>query len=681
MDKPVFPRLSVSDILVMGGVAVAYVVFARIGLSLAFETRQVTAVWPPTGIALAALLIWGYRIWPGIWIGAFLTNAFAAEPLWTAAAIAAGNTAGPLAGAIVLRKVVGFDNRMERLRDVLGLVTFGSLLAMAINATNGVFELAVAHIVPWSAYGPVWLRWWAGDAMGALIVAPLVLTFFADRGPSRREGGITEAILLFGGVGVLAWLSFSGTGLRPFPIYPFVIWAALRFRQRETAIVIGIIATLAVWCSVRGFGPFGTGQLDQRLTLLLAYMAALAVTGQVLAAVRAEWRGTSERLEAALERSMRIAQKLQTAFLPKQLPRRDDLRLDAVYITARREALIGGDWYDAFELGDGRIAISIGDVTGHGLDAAVAAGRIRQGINAASLDTADPSAILRKVNRTLKFQDDAMATALVAVVDRERETISYASAGHPPPIVAGPTIPVQSLKYGGLPLGVADAAEYQTHGFRLERDAVVLFYTDGLTEFDRDIDRVEAMLRNGVSRLVGDTSIAHPALVLQRDIMGAESPLDDTALLVLQLSPFVEPDPLAGGNELRQTWYFQSDDVYSAHAARHTIMSFLRHFAAADADLFRSELILGEILSNTTEHAPGPVTVEVDWTSARPIVTVFDSGPGMALSAPALPTDVLTESGRGLFLIATLSAKVHVEASPGGGTTMRVTLPVARDGF
>lgn len=681
MRKLASSRPLLRDILIAAGVAIAYVVFAKIGLSLAFQTRQVTAVWPPTGIAVAALLLWGYRVWPGVWAGAFLSNVFAAEPAWAAALIACGNTAAPLIGVAILRNVVGFDVALERLRDALGLVVIGGPLAMIVSATNGVVALALAGLIPWSSWSSVWVVWWAGDALGVVLVAPLVLTLFGrSRLSGRREGGIVELIALYGGVVVMTWESFSGTGLRPFPVYPFVIWAALRYRQRETAVTIVLVSALAIAGTIRGLGPFGTGQFDHRLVLLEAYMAALAVTGLVLSAVRAEWRISENRLEAALEQSLRVAQKLQAAFLPKQLPRRDDLRLDALYLTARREALIGGDWYDAFELGDGRIVISIGDVTGHGVDAAVTAGRIRQGINAAALDTSDPSVILRKVNRTLQFQDDAVATALVAIVDRELRTMQYASAGHPPPIVAGPTIPAQSLLYGGLPLGVIDAAEFQTHGFRLERDAVVLFYTDGLTEFNRRLDDTEAMLRKAVESLVGDTATASPALEVQRSVMGAESPLDDTALLVLQLSPVVEADPLAGATELRQTWYFQSSDVYSAHAARHTLMTFLRHFAENGADLFRTELILGEILSNTAEHAPGPVTVEIDWTNHRPIVTVFDSGPGLSLVAPALPSDTLTENGRGLFLISTLAADVHVEATPGGGTTMRVTLPVSRNG-
>lgn len=166
-------------------VAVAYVAAAKLGFTLAFTTKQVTAVWPPSGIALAALLLWGYRVWPGIWLGAFASNALSSEPVWTAAAIASGNTLAPVFGNFLLRRFGSFENALERVRDVLLLALFGSAIAMTVSATNGVVELALARIVPWSAFLSVWWVWWAGDAMGVLFVTPLLLT--VDR---RQTEGI-----------------------------------------------------------------------------------------------------------------------------------------------------------------------------------------------------------------------------------------------------------------------------------------------------------------------------------------------------------------------------------------------------------------------------------------------------------------------------------------------------------
>jgi integral membrane sensor domain MASE1 len=135
-------------------VAAAYVAFAKIGFELAFATKQVTAVWPPTGIAVAALLLWGDRVWPGIWLGAFIGNAISDEPLLTAAGIAMGNTFGPLFAALLLRKLADFDNTLARVRDVLALTALGAATAMCVTATNGVVNLAAAGLISWSAAPP-----------------------------------------------------------------------------------------------------------------------------------------------------------------------------------------------------------------------------------------------------------------------------------------------------------------------------------------------------------------------------------------------------------------------------------------------------------------------------------------------------------------------------------------------
>src|SRR5580704_14326000 len=164
-------------ILLPLSVAIAYVVAAKLGFTLAFTTKQVTAVWPPTGIALAALLLWGYRVWPGIWVGAFVSNALSSEPVWTAAAIATGNTLAPVFGNFLLRRFGGFENTLERVRDVLLLALFGAAIAMTVSATNGVVDLALARIVPWSAFPSVWWVWWTGHGMGVLFVAALLVTW------------------------------------------------------------------------------------------------------------------------------------------------------------------------------------------------------------------------------------------------------------------------------------------------------------------------------------------------------------------------------------------------------------------------------------------------------------------------------------------------------------------------
>ena len=648
-------------------VAVAYVAAAKLGFTLAFTTKQVTAVWPPTGIALAALLLWGYRVWPGIWLGAFASNALSSEPVWTAAAIATGNTLAPVFGNFLLQRFGGFENALERVRDVLLLALFGSAIAMTISATNGVFELALARFVPWSDFLSVWWVWWAGDAMGVLFVTPLLLTWIGPRQKESAEGGTFELAALATTLLASSSISFLSNYPLRLSVYPFIIWTALRFRQREMTAAIAVISGLAIWATSHGLGPWASGSLDSRLIQLDSWMSVLAITGLVLGAITAERRAARLDLQELLTQTKRSAVTLQTAFLPEHLPQRYNVRCDVLYIAAEREALIGGDWYDAFDLPDGRIAFSIGDVTGHGLDAAVTAARLRRSIFAAAHDTADPAEILTKADHVLGSRHEAPATALVAILSRDLSTLRYASAGHPPPIVAGPRTPARLLSPGGLPFGIGIPIGTQTHAVALEPDAAILFYTDGLTEFKRDIVRTERAVLQAVTRLVDDPHVDRPAVFIQRSVMGSQRPADDTVLLVVQLSA-----------SLQKSWNCDSRDPLSAQTLRREITHFIRSLAPNEDELFRTELIIGEALANTVEHAPGSVSVDIDWTDAYPVVVVSDAGPGLSRFVPTLPADALNENGRGLFLIASLARDVKIEAQPGVGTRMRIVLPMKR---
>ena len=427
-------------LLILLLVALAYVIGAKAGFTLAFTTKQVTAVWPPTGIALAALLLWGYRVWPAIWVGAFAVNWVSAEPIWTAAAIATGNTLAPVFGTFLLRRVGGFENALERVRDVLLLALFGSAIAMAVSASNGVIQLALARIIPWNALPSVWWVWWAGDAMGVLFVTPLLLTWTTSiQRKERAEGGTLELTILFIALLVSCWVSFLSDFPLRFSIYPFIIWTALRFRQRETSGAIAVICGIAIWATQHGIGPWTSGSLDSRLVQLDSWMSVLAITGLVLGAIVAERRAARDQLALLLAQTKHSSETLQTAFIPEQLPQRAGLRSDVLYIAAEREALIGGDWYDAFDLPDGRVAFSVGDVTGHGFEAAVSAARLRRSIFVAALEAEDPAGILAKAGRDVEARQKDPATALIAILSR----ISAPSAT-PAPGIRRRSLPVRT---------------------------------------------------------------------------------------------------------------------------------------------------------------------------------------------------------------------------------------------
>ncbi|HTA39981.1 MAG TPA: SpoIIE family protein phosphatase, partial [Candidatus Acidoferrales bacterium] len=247
------------------------------------------------------------------------------------------------------------------------------------------------------------------------------------------------------------------------------------------------------------------------------------------------WYGTVVDIEAqkqALERTKRVAEVLQHAFLPRALPQRPGLRIDALYASPEEDALVGGDWYDAFELPDGRIGFSVGDVAGHGVEASIAVGKIRQTIFTLALRTNDPAEILVETNRILRMQDPGTyVTAIAGFVDTDAMTMRYASAGHPSPIVAYRTGVVEAPQPdGGTMLGALDRPRIPSRSLPIEPDAVIAIYTDGITEFARDSLAGEAALTRAVAALVGNVTVAHPARLLRDAVLGGAPARDDVAV-------------------------------------------------------------------------------------------------------------------------------------------------------
>lgn len=287
--------------------AALYLATARFGLSLAFSTKQVTAIWPPTGVALAAVLLAGYRVWPGIYLGAFLANALASEPVGVAAAIALGNTLTALLGGAVLNRV-GFDRRLERTRDVtaLGLV---AALTPLVSASMGALSLSAARLVPWERFGSTWGVWWIGDALGILISGSLLVTWIGSKSPPWRGPQAIEFFAYLAAVVVLGLAVFAypiGHALpyypRPYLAFPVLIWGGLRFGPRETSLGAALIGLFDVYGAVHGNAPPGIVSLEDRLIALDTFIGVIMCTALLLGAISAERRraesaaGDSDRL-------------------------------------------------------------------------------------------------------------------------------------------------------------------------------------------------------------------------------------------------------------------------------------------------------------------------------------------------------------------------------------------------
>jgi PAS domain S-box-containing protein len=297
-----FPELHISRVKGnIGTVAIIVILTAiyfaasKLGFSLAYQAEQVTIVWPPSGIALAALLLLGYRVWPGIALGAFLTNFTAHESFSTAFGIACGNTLEALCGIWLLHHLIGFHNILHRVKDVLGLVFFSAIMSTMVSATIGVTTLCLGGVQPWTAYGSLWLVWWLGDATGILMVAPVLLVWSKWPDASWWVRRQAEGILLMAGLlticaAVFSILPISRTmshGLI-FLISPIIIWGALRFGQLGTSFVTVVTSAIAIWATMHGFGPFTSVSVEQNLTLLQIFMAVTAVTGLLLSAAISE---------------------------------------------------------------------------------------------------------------------------------------------------------------------------------------------------------------------------------------------------------------------------------------------------------------------------------------------------------------------------------------------------------
>ena len=288
---------------------VAYVSAARLGFELAFAAEQVTTVWAPTGIAQAALLLWGVRLWPGVWAGAFLANAFSNAPLWTAGAIATGNTLEAVALVWLLGRT-GFDPSLSRVNDAARFVLFGAVGVTTISATIGVVTLCAAAVQPWQRFADLWSAWWVGDALGALVIAPVILTA-ARPVHTRKTRRWVRVIVTMAASGALAAFVFggstgsmAGSGPLHYVLFPFVIGAAVLAGQPATALAVLVASAVAIMNTVAGNGPFNAPDAGYGLILLQIFTGVLASTAVLLCAAIAEQQTTQWRMRAILDTAL-----------------------------------------------------------------------------------------------------------------------------------------------------------------------------------------------------------------------------------------------------------------------------------------------------------------------------------------------------------------------------------------
>ena len=270
-----------------------------------------------------------------------------------------------------------------------------------------------------------------------------------------------------------------------------------------------------------------------RIVIVTGVLALIFASGYLLfARQRSRMLAETMRQRVLYENEKRIADALQAAFVQKALPVIPNLGFHASYVPAGAEAQVGGDWYDAFELPDGRILFSIGDVAGHGIEAAVIMSRARQAIIASALHESDPAAVLRKANETLMLQEPKMVTAVCGYIDAASLKIMYATAGHPPPILAFRDSEPYFLEHDGIPLGIFHDVAYTTFEAYAREGALLVLYTDGVIEHKRDLIEGEQRLLEA-ARFAAMEGSGDPASSLQRAIFADKLPVDDVAIMTV----------------------------------------------------------------------------------------------------------------------------------------------------
>ncbi|MFI9626108.1 MASE1 domain-containing protein [Streptomyces sp. NPDC052042] len=312
-------------VLCVLAVAAAYYAAGGLGLipGVSVHGAAVTPLWPPTGIALSALIHLGPRAWPGIALGSLcvLSTLDGSVSLLTGAVVA-GNTLAPVCSYLMLRRA-GFRRELDRLRDGLALVFLGAVPGMAISATVGTCALVLDGDLPLHGFWPVWTAWWSGDAMGVLVVTPLVLVLHRARMPRRGDRWAEASALAVAAV-VVSWVATRSSLEMLYLVFPLLVWAALSFRLAGSAPCAFLVSVMAAVAGAQGVGPFeGHSMLHVMINLALLD-GSVALTSLLLAAVVTEQSDIRRRIEHACEELAEVVDRLAPGRAVAWPPRAED---------------------------------------------------------------------------------------------------------------------------------------------------------------------------------------------------------------------------------------------------------------------------------------------------------------------------------------------------------------------
>ncbi|HET7276822.1 MAG TPA: SpoIIE family protein phosphatase [Dermatophilaceae bacterium] len=688
------PRHTAAHLRSLLLVGAAYYLGARLGLSLSLVQDNVTPLWPPTGIALAAFLLLGRAMWLAVAVAAFAVNLPIGAGVLPAAATAVGNTLAPLMAAILLLRV-GFRRQLDRQRDALAIVFLGALASMLVSATIGAGTLAMSREIPISQLPTAWAVWWTGDAMGVLVVAPFLLSlplFRESRKWPLKDWLEAGAILVVVAV-VMAWTARSQLHLL-FLTLPVLGWASWRLQLRGAAPAALIASLMATWSAAHGLGPFERGTLFERMFTLQAFNACVALTSFFLAALvseriqaahalsaaaaeleervrlrTSELSAANARLlqeiqersdaqeqlsqeEARAQREHQIAETLQRSLLPDRIPDIPGVAVAARYVPAPADVQVGGDWYDVVQLSGGLIGLAIGDVAGHGIQAASTMAQLRMAVRAYAVEDPSPVSVMRGVHRLVaQLPVPEMVTLMYLVFDPATRELRFVNAGHPPGLVIGSGQGVYLTDGLAPPIGVTAEATFAEASHTLPPGATLLLYTDGLVE-RRGVSIREGLDRLTLEAVAGDTDDVDDLCDRLLSSVLEEDHADDVALVAMR------PLPLAG----RPFAVRLPAEARVLVQMRAALRRWLRESEVPKDDASEILVACGEACANIVQHAyiaaAGDMTVEARLVDGLLEMSVRDQGEWRLAADRG--------GGWGLQLMRALMDRVDLDHGPGG---------------
>lgn len=629
-------------------VGIAYYVGARLGLRLSLVEHNVTPLWPPTGIAVAAFVLLGRSMWPAVAAAAFLVNLPISENALAAGTTAVGNVLAPYV-AVVLLERFGFRRQLDRQRDA-HLIVVVALVSMLVSATIGAVTLVVSGAIDANSFVEAWAVWWTGDTMGVILVAPFFLAIPLFRELTRwHVGQWVEAVVVAVCVAGVALVGMRADIPVLFPVLPILGWAAWRLQLRGAAPAALVASVAITWSVTHDSALFAPGSLFEQMLTLQGFNACVALTSFFLAAlvserirtaevleqtaraledrVRYETQGRSDALvelskEAARsEREHEIAVTLQRTLLPGHLPAIPGVGIAARYIPASSDMQVGGDWYDVVQLPQGLIGLAIGDVAGHGLAAAATMGQLRMAVRAYALQDSAPASVMARLHQLASQPPAAtMTTLLYLVFDPDSRILTFANAGHPPALRVSAGDAAYLGEATSPPLGVSTAGTHVESSVELAPGTTLLLYTDGLIErrgvsIQDGLDRLQAL-----SLTLGDTDLDELCDVLLGSLLDQGPVEDDVALLVLRTAH-------SDGSPLHIEVLAEPQVLVQIRSAcRH----WLRDLGVSHSIAEEILVACGEACNNVVEHAygaaPGPLEVDLRMVGGSVEIAVRDYG-------------------------------------------------------